>query len=1215
MKNSKKRVDWLFLVILSVFLLPRESPAAVSSPYADRQIIVKLKENSRLDALAALNQKYQVISIVNVFPQKPLPEDNLKKLYLKLSSLYLRSKFKKANVDQEKKVLEKQVIWQKQLVSRLQKRQVRAYPGVSQPKLDKVYSLTTGRDVDVLAMVNEYSQNPAVLYAEPNYISQVQSFPQTLPNDTYADPNQDNVWSNGAWSNARSDLWGLEDVEANKAWPLALGNGIVVAVVDSGIDYSHPDIVDNLWENAGEIPGDGIDNDSNGYVDDVMGFDFANSKDLNGDGDYNDDGEISVADPLDDLGHGTIVAGIIAAVGNNAEGIIGVAPKSKIMPIKAILGNGVGAITNVGRAIRYAADNGADIINGSLGYDGSSSLMTDAVNYAQSKGCLIVAAAGNHDSNVSNFTPANISGVIAVAAVDQMGDKRSDSNWGYRIDVAAPGEGILSLLTKVPNFRIDQNLVVGRNYYLSAGTSDTAPFVSGLAALLLERFPQVDNKEIRARILAGTTQFNNDYVGFLGTRKINAYKSLTLERSPYFRIRDTKIAEKDGDGDGVVISGETMQLVISLEGVWMDTAGIIATLSSDSPYVESIIKKNCFFGDITQLEIKDNSADPFLVKLKDVRFEAALPFKIKIESGGFSQELTFEVYPGRVKALVEHPADVKAYAVSGSKVVWIDTQRGIYQPWLYDFTTGEQKKLLVSEGAGFVYPTISNDLVAYVYNGRIVIQDAVTGKWNIPYIKSTNISDLCLDSGRLVRQGGDKNIYFYDLATNSELQITNDAFEQSKSVVSGDKIVWQDKRNGNFDIYLYDLAKKEERRITSDPSEQIEPRIYKNKIVWSDKRNGNWDIYLYDLETGKEENISSDSRDDRYPYISEDTIVWETRIRDYPMDSDHNIYLYNMVSGKKIQITSNPAFQSYPIVEGDRVFWLDYRQGSMDIFMFGHNPEIYFAPLGDILLDKTPPIQVNVTDDGQFTNSQYWHPKASWSISEDKESGFVGYEYCLGTQPGLTDVFSWRQTMDTNTPVLNLYPEHGVTYYFAVKSINGVGLESISVSDGITADFAAPVIRNLTPDFQTRGRPSLFKVKAEDNVSGVAEIILNYSDSTGAKSTNLLYKPETGLYEAEVTIASNSNWHYYSFTYKDNAGNQASTGFYLRLVLPADINKDGKVDATDVQLVINASLGRNIGSYNADINNDGKVNATDVQLVINASLGKPISKRPIKKSP
>jgi type VII secretion-associated serine protease mycosin len=325
--------------------------------------------------------------------------------------------------------------------------------------------------------------------------------------------------------------WGLQKINAEKAWNISTGKGIVVAVLDTGIDYTHPDISSKLWYNRQEVPNDGIDNDGNGFVDDYLGWDFAGSRWYRSTQDN---------DVIDRNGHGTHVSGIIAAEANNSEGIVGVSPDAYILPVKVLDDSGRGSWSSVARGIRYAADMGAKIINLSLGgwgYASPRSFFGQAVKYAANKGCVIVAAAGNSNSNVNNFMPANMSDVIAVGATTGLNDKRAYfSNYGSCLDVAAPGVNILSLRSegtggdKGYDFfpRLDQEA----EYRKLNGTSMAAPFVSGLAALLLAKDPTLTPNDVR-RII----RFSSEDLGslgfdeYFGYGRIDAYAALTYKDS------------------------------------------------------------------------------------------------------------------------------------------------------------------------------------------------------------------------------------------------------------------------------------------------------------------------------------------------------------------------------------------------------------------------------------------------------------------------------------------------------------------------------------------------------------------------------------------------------------------------------------------------------------------------------------------------------------
>jgi len=197
---------------------------------------------------------------------------------------------------------------------------------------------------------------------------------QNAPNDTYYS-------SSGAWGQSFRDLWGLQSIGAETAWDTTQGDGVLVAVVDSGLDYNHEDIAGNVWSNDGEVGLDGngndkrsngIDDDGNGLIDDWHGWDFVTI-----------DGNPGDNDPMDNHGHGTHVSGTIAAMGNNGLGVIGVAPHAKIMAVKGLDANGSGSIEDLSNAIIYAADKGASVINLSWGGSGPTpQTLIDAISYA-----------------------------------------------------------------------------------------------------------------------------------------------------------------------------------------------------------------------------------------------------------------------------------------------------------------------------------------------------------------------------------------------------------------------------------------------------------------------------------------------------------------------------------------------------------------------------------------------------------------------------------------------------------------------------------------------------------------------------------------------------------------------------------------------------------------------------------------------------------------
>ncbi len=266
--------------------------------------------------------------------------------------------------------------------------------------------------------------------------------------------------------------WGAEAVKAPEVWARGYtGKGVVVAVLDTGVDYNHNDLKNNIWTNSGEIANNGIDDDGNGYIDDFYGWNF--------DGNNNN--------TLDESGHGTHVSGTIAGT-NNDFGVTGIAYDAQIMPVKVLDNSGSGSTTSVANGIRYAVDNGADVINLSLGSSSSSSIIESAIEYASSQGVTVVMAAGNDGRNRPAY-PARFADEygIAVGAIDRDENMARFSNRSGSTAltyVTAPGVDIYSTF---PNNRYDFN----------SGTSMATPHVSGVVALMLSANPSLNSKQIR----------------------------------------------------------------------------------------------------------------------------------------------------------------------------------------------------------------------------------------------------------------------------------------------------------------------------------------------------------------------------------------------------------------------------------------------------------------------------------------------------------------------------------------------------------------------------------------------------------------------------------------------------------------------------------------------------------------------------------------------
>jgi len=370
----------------------------------------------------------------------------------------------------------------------------------SSPVLENVYKFSFPEDSDIASIVKSYENDKNVEYAEPNYLFHILNTPN--------DPSFSQQWA----LNQSNDC----DIDAPEAWNIETGNeDIVIAIIDTGVDWDHPDITDNIWNNTDESV-NGTDDDSNSYIDDVRGWDF-----------YNND-----SNPMDDHGHGTHCAGIVSAVGNNSVGISGVCWNCSIMPVKALSNSGSGYADDLANAIYYAADNGADIISMSWGGYSESSLIHTAIDYAYNRGIVLVAAAGNSNTDRGSY-PAVYDEVIAVAATNKTDSKASFSNWGLWVDIAAPGVDIYSTY-------------YDDDYCEMSGTSMACPHVSGVAALLLSNNSSLSNIQIKNILKSSVDNVSSDK--FIGTGRINSYQCLLNENIPLAEInRSISTSELSGN--------------------------------------------------------------------------------------------------------------------------------------------------------------------------------------------------------------------------------------------------------------------------------------------------------------------------------------------------------------------------------------------------------------------------------------------------------------------------------------------------------------------------------------------------------------------------------------------------------------------------------------------------------------------------------------------
>ena len=394
------------------------------------------------------------------------------------------------------------------------------------PNLKRIYLLRFPPDAPLEALKIAYQQSVLVEAVEYNYLRPTLTAP-VIPNDP-----------------KYPEQWSLPVMRLPQVWAIEKGNrDVIIAVIDSGIDYTHDDLAPKIWINPGETPENGLDDDGNGYIDDVHGWDFTDAPNLQAEGDYLEGDN----EPIDESGHGTHVAGIAGAMPNNGIGIAGVAWESPLMAIRAGLSLGGSSRMqddDSASAIVYAADNDASVINMSWGSERRSFVIQDAIDYAYSRGAVLVAAAGNSQKPAAIF-PSAYRKVIAVASTKQNQQRFYQSNYGASIDIGAPGTEILS--TQIDN-----------QYRLLSGTSMAAPHVAGVAALLLAKRPTLTSEEIR-HILINTAdpvyQEESDELDerFVGAGTVNAERAILASGILQARILEPET--NSGGSDAIAILG------------------------------------------------------------------------------------------------------------------------------------------------------------------------------------------------------------------------------------------------------------------------------------------------------------------------------------------------------------------------------------------------------------------------------------------------------------------------------------------------------------------------------------------------------------------------------------------------------------------------------------------------------------------------------------
>lgn len=696
--------------------------------YVPGQIIIKLKKGKTLNDIENLLRKYNIKSTkeilnIDINLQQKLQELNTQMLELKKGNdLAANLSF----LAQQEKNIQEEITYYQDLFNKLQERQQRVEIEEGDmvvakiPELENIRLLELENNkADIKKIIEDYKNNPDVEYAEPNYLATI----QFIPNDPLY-----------------SQQWAHNNSNTPDGWDIHNGSPkTIIAIIDTGVDYTHEDLASNIWKDRYRNPGyDFVDINTAQYIN--SGFELI----------ANEDYVVPDQDPKDLNGHGTHVAGIAAAVGNNGIGVTGVCFKCKIMPVRAGFsikyGGGIYGVLeydDIANAIRWAVNNGADIINMSFGSYENSYLLQDAINYALSKGVILVAAAGNEMSD-QKFYPAAYDKVIGVAAHASDNRKSFYSNYGSWVTVMAPGgdswknDGlILSTAIKTGGQISDPS-----GYKAEQGTSMASPYVAGMVGLILSKSPSIKQSEV-ANILKISSESLNETDYDIGFGKINVFNALTVQ-SPTKATAEITYPVKGGwvsDGKNTIL-----EVKGTVRGQSYTVELGTNTYPADWTLVSSGNKK-INKGTLANIPLANLSEGIHTIRVK------------AYDSKGFSiDRRAFVVYKDRLQ---------------GFPIETLDQLSNFFQPTSVDSDGDGYEEILI--GGGFTWPGNPT----YYPNGKLhILKHNGTYLNNWPVDNLRGIPEFTSSAGNLDGNPNDKEIvisanrWFYDYDySNSGLYI------------------------------------------------------------------------------------------------------------------------------------------------------------------------------------------------------------------------------------------------------------------------------------------------------------------------------------------------------------------------------------------------------------------------------------------------------------
>ncbi|MDA3817106.1 MAG: S8 family serine peptidase, partial [Prolixibacteraceae bacterium] len=1045
------------------------------------------------------------------------------------------------------------------------------------PQLFNFYKLKVAKSTDVNELVNELQSEPEVEIAEPNYYVYSQG---EFSNSPFIENSKAGKKRNSSHSKSKTvetlndplydDQWYLQAVNAPQAWETTKGDSNqVIAILDTGVDWLHPDLDDNIWVNHAEINGiEGVDDDGNGFVDDYRGWDFVN----------NDN------DPKDDNSHGTHVAGIAAAEQNNGIGITGVAPEARIMPVKLLQSSGRGNSSDLAAAIDYAAENGATIINMSLGSYAESLVVKAALenSYAgtgDGTGSMLVAAAGNDHrrSSIPNpcrtyplapMFPASYQWVLGVMAGDA-GPCNGFSNWDFdgpvgwsnnNYEVKAPGTSINSTIP-------------GGNYRSYNGTSMASPIVAGTVALMRQNEPEQSGEQIFARII----QSSGNY--------INTDSCLKTELQPdlYF-VEYTIVDTLQGcDNDGVADAGETIELVVTVKNAGGQADSVWASLGFgefEDPTVAEIIDSTSLIGSMSAYSTMKGEMDPIRIEIED-EVSNNRDIKLEFEYGCEGLDITKEVQIITVENGIEFPISNTGHTFLYPDKYYIITQHTSFD----SLTILPGTHVRINDGVNIQITSYleaigKRDSFITFTAGQNNSWGSLIGYWEVP--TEFNI-EYCLFEGA----GGNGSAVIHNLNQNSITKVSNSIFKNNNNIRSFG--LYNSSDEGSLSI---------EKNIFTENNNCYGVGV-NNKQLFKYNILSNNSVHGYVLSANKENE----------PYYLEKNVVF-----------DNDTY-----SGSLYGLKDNTIFPPNYFGSVDSIYIASM---IYDFKEQGHG----FIVSGDSALVAPPAechgvvwkIDINNTLTNKYDNS----------FNSETGLGIIGDETLK------FDVYFNRPMDTTYTPLLTFgvrepYTQHIVadngswsadstiySAYYTVTAKTGDGIQRVRVAGARDNERFEIPIEDSRFEFviQAAGAaslafqatPGIGKVDLEWPASNTDDALgyniyrcYNLTDSTRSDtvliSTELII--DTVFVDTDVIPDTT-----YQYLYKTVGTDMQETDFSKAVAATpfsaanGDANGDFSVNVADIITIVNYLLGNNPQPFlmdAADVNYDGDINVLDIVSVVN----------------